>query len=247
MTSSLKAAALGRSIERTHDMDFAPQTPAPRHSTAKDYIYDAITTAIIEGHFAPGERLLEKDVSAWLEVSRTPVREALSALEGDGLVEIMPHRGAVVRRLNAEDVRDLYVVRAALESLAAELAVGRAPATLADELAAIDADLNTAMAAGDIEGALELNRRFHFALYEQCGSSRLTASIASAWRRAEYFRRHVYKSAEGVDHEEGVHAAVVAAVRDGDGVRASAVVKTSLLDMGDQLADILTASGGDTT
>lgn len=247
MTSSLKAVAQGRSTERTPDLDFAPHTPAPRHSTAKDYIYDSITTAIIEGHFAPGERLLEKDVSAWLDVSRTPVREALSALEGDGLVEIMPHRGAVVRRLSAEDVRDLYVVRAALESLASELAVERAPATLADDLAALDSELHDAMTSGDIEGALELNRRFHFALYEHCGSARLTSSIASAWRRAEYFRRHVYKSAEGADHEDGVHAAVLAAVRAGDGSRASTVVKTSLLDMGEQLADVLTASGGDTT
>lgn len=220
-------------------MDFTSHTPAVRHATAKDYIYDAITTAIFEGRFAPGERLLEKDVSAWLQVSRTPVREALSALEGDGLVEIMPHRGAIVRRFGAQDIRDLYIVRAALESLATELAVAHGPDTLADDLDRIDASIRDAAVAGDIAQALELNRQFHMSLYEHCGSERLTNSIASAWRRAEYFRWHAYGTAEGTGHEADAHASLLAAVRERDGAAAGALVKHSLLTMGDRLATTL--------
>lgn len=214
-------------------------TPAvpPRHKTAKDYIYDQLTTAFLGGRFSPGERLLEKDISEWLEVSRTPVREALSALESDGLVELVPHKGAIVRRLTADDVRDQYVVRAALESLATELAVPRITPDLLATLKLANEEFANANERGDLDEAIMANRRLHMTLYRASESRRLVETIESAWRRADYFRRFVYSSSEGSHRENDMHAELLTAVQAGDALAASELVKRSLLEGGNLLAE----------
>jgi DNA-binding GntR family transcriptional regulator len=88
--------------------------------------YAALRTAIIEGEFRPGERIIEQRLAANLGLSRTPVREAVRMLAADGLVIATRHRGAIVRPLERADVLDLYELRARLESYAAELASSRA-------------------------------------------------------------------------------------------------------------------------
>lgn len=94
--------------------------------------YTQIRTAIIEGRYEPGSRLVEQRIAAEFALSRTPVREALRSLEAEGLVVIEPHRGATVRALGVEDITDLYALRARLEGYAAELAAERHdPADLA--------------------------------------------------------------------------------------------------------------------
>jgi DNA-binding GntR family transcriptional regulator len=212
-------------------------TPAPRARTAKDYIYQQLTVAFLEGRFAPGERLLEKEISEWLDVSRTPVREALSSLEADGLVELIPHKGAVVRRLSAEDVRDQYIVRAALESLATELAVPHVDAARLKVLNAAKTEFARAHGAGDVEEALAANKTMHMTLYQACGSARLIEAIESAWRRADYFRRFVYASQDGTSREDSMHTELLKAVKQGDSQAAANIVKRSLLESGDSLAE----------
>jgi DNA-binding GntR family transcriptional regulator len=93
--------------------------------------YESIRQAIVEGRFAPGQRLIEQRIAEEFGLSRTPVREGLRRLEAEGLVRSERNRGAVVRSVSEEDIRDLYELRAHLESLAAERAAQRAtPAEL---------------------------------------------------------------------------------------------------------------------
>lgn len=113
-------------------------------NSSTQHAYSRIRDAIVEGAFPPGQRLVEQRVSADLDLSRTPVREALRMLEAEGLVTTEPNRGATVRAFSVHEVADLYQLRARMESYAAELAAERATP---EQLAAIES------AADDFEAA----------------------------------------------------------------------------------------------
>ncbi|WP_320781998.1 GntR family transcriptional regulator, partial [Streptomyces sp. CRN 30] len=109
----------------------AESSGAPRGSLC-GRAYDTLRRRIVEGELQPGQRLVERDLAAELEVSRIPLREALRLLEADGLVVLVPRRGALVAPFAPADVRHLFDVRESLEALAARLAAGRTgPAGLA--------------------------------------------------------------------------------------------------------------------
>jgi DNA-binding GntR family transcriptional regulator len=108
-------------------------------SSGAERAYEELRRAIVEQRYAPGERLVEQRVAAELDLSRTPVREALRRLASEGLVLTERNRGAVVRPLDLAEVADLYELRACLESYAARLAAQRiTPAELARLRAAVE-------------------------------------------------------------------------------------------------------------
>lgn len=88
----------------------------------REAVYEQIKSALLDGAFAKGERLVEHDIAEKLQVSRTPVREALKRLESEGLLEALPRQGLIVKSHNEEEIREIYMIREALESLAAEQA-----------------------------------------------------------------------------------------------------------------------------
>jgi DNA-binding GntR family transcriptional regulator len=137
--------------------------------------------AILDGRLRPGQRLRAETLAIELGTSRTPVREALVALEGEGLVEVEPRRGAVVRSFHADDLLDLYEVRAVLEPHAAARAAERIRPEAIDRLRAncreaeaIDADGTEAA-----ERLIALNVELHGIVLEASASPRLTAAMRS--------------------------------------------------------------------
>ena len=108
--------------------------------------YHQIRRWIVEGRLRPGERLVEQRLAEELDLSRTPIREALRMLQSEGLVRFEPNRGARVRSLTMADIDDLYELRGRLEAMAAELAAVRATPDQLDRLTAAEADF--AAAAG---------------------------------------------------------------------------------------------------
>jgi DNA-binding GntR family transcriptional regulator len=92
--------------------------PAIRRSAAplRHEVLEALRAAIVSGRLAPGARLIERELIAMMSVSRTVIREALRQLEAEGLVDVVPNRGAVVRELTLAEARDLYAIRALLEA-----------------------------------------------------------------------------------------------------------------------------------
>lgn len=104
----------------------------PRRYLA-DRVYEELRRAILAREFDPGEPLTEHDLSRRFKVSRTPVREALAKLERDRLVRVVPKKGAFVRTLSHDEVRDLYQLREALEALAVRLAAPRLEAGELDD------------------------------------------------------------------------------------------------------------------
>src|SRR5918998_1196852 len=97
-------------------------------------VLDALRSSIVEGRLAPGSRLVERELIDMMGVSRTVVREALRQLESEGLIDVIPNKGAVVRELTQAEANDLYAIRAVLEGLAARLFVENASAQEVDAL-----------------------------------------------------------------------------------------------------------------
>jgi DNA-binding GntR family transcriptional regulator len=152
--------------------------------------YEQIREAIVEGRYAPGQRLVEQRLAGDLVLSRTPVREALLRLEAEGLVVSEKHRGAIVRPVTAQEVEDLYALRTRLESLAAECAARRRTASditeLDEAVLTFEAAIPAAVTAGersDLGGTRELTRangRFHEGVLAAARSDRLTRVLAGS-------------------------------------------------------------------
>jgi DNA-binding GntR family transcriptional regulator len=100
------------------DTNFSSVLTAPSQRTLSDYVADQLRQAILVGELQPSQRLVEEDLATSLQTSRGPVRDAIRMLENEGLVIRQPHRGAFVAELSPADVREIYSLREALESLA---------------------------------------------------------------------------------------------------------------------------------
>ena len=148
--------------------------PSGRTRTAHEYVRTTLRAAVLDGRLQGGERLLQTQLAQQLGVSTTPVREALRDLATEGLVVFDAHRGALVRSLDIEEVRELYELRMTLEPLM----VRRVIAAVTPEQLAKAEDLQRRMQAeGDTSTWAELNRDFHAIFSEVDDSSRLATIL----------------------------------------------------------------------
>lgn len=116
---------------------------------------------IVEGVIEPGQKLNERELAAQLEVSRTPLREAIRMLAAEGLVELLPHRGAVAAQLSRQDVADTFEVIAGLEGQSGQLAAERIVASELNEIRALQFEMLAAHARRDLPTYYRLNARIH--------------------------------------------------------------------------------------
>jgi DNA-binding GntR family transcriptional regulator len=149
--------------------------------------YRLIRRAIVEGDFEPGSRLVEQRIGEMFDLSRTPVREALRALAADGLVTIERNRGAMVATMSDTDIRDLYELRARLESLAAERAATRigdeGVADMDRAIAEFDAGIELVSDQSSDAGLHRItaaNAMFHRAIVTGAQHRRLSALLVHA-------------------------------------------------------------------
>ena len=210
--------------------------------------YAALRTAIIEGEFRPGERIIEQRLAANLGLSRTPVREAVRMLAADGLVIATRHRGAIVRPLERADVLDLYELRARLESYAAELASSRAQEA---DLAEIDAgirDFAAAMGRGDLDVLdktrlySQANRRVHTAITEASGHARLGHILASTIDAPLVFKAFREFSQAELERSNNFHEMIRDRIAEGEPARASALMYEHIMEGRDRVLASLDAA-----
>lgn len=128
-----------------------------------ELIADAIRSSILRGHFRPGDKLDQQEIANELAVSRIPVREALRTLDAEGMITLIPNKGAVVTERTVEELTELYFIRGVLEGAAAERAAG-----YMDEkrLVKMESIIEAAERSNDLEKLLNLNNDFHMMLYE---------------------------------------------------------------------------------
>lgn len=137
-------------------------------------VRDALTLAVMQGRFQPGDRIVESQVARELSVSQTTVREALRELESTGLVVYQINRGCIVRKLSRQDTIEMYDMRALLEGRAAQEAVTRLGADDLDALDELVADMIDQAEAGNATEMSHLDVRFHQTIVEAAGSKLLT-------------------------------------------------------------------------
>lgn len=186
---------------------------------------------ILTGDLEPGFRLGEADLADRLQVSRTPVREALSRLTAEGLVEITPNRGARVIDLSADDIEQIFELRLRIEPHAVELAVGRLTDSELDELDELAVDMLQYRSDGPRQrsGELyELNARFHAILVAAADNRVLSLALRSVTHASVITQNFQKYSADALDRSLRHHVEIVAAARAGDGVWAANVMCSHL-------------------
>jgi DNA-binding GntR family transcriptional regulator len=155
-----------------HSNDILAVVDAPQHGTTVAHIVQRLRDDILTRRLPPGVRLVEGELTARFVVSRGPVREALRRLAADGLIEHVPHRGALVRRLSAREIRELFEVRIELECLAGRLAAINADKRTRNRFArAIRPIFETAQR--NASEYLSENAAFHRAIMELAGNRQL--------------------------------------------------------------------------
>jgi DNA-binding GntR family transcriptional regulator len=175
------------------DASAAPQWNAPAlgrvAAPLREQACEALRQAIIGLELPPGYRLVERELIQRLGVSRTTVREALRELESEGLVTVIPQRGAVVATLSAREAADLYEARVAIEALVVRRFVERAPDPAVAELrATIDEFASLTERGGDIRQMLAAKDRFYNVLVQGAGSPPLQQLLASLQARVRQLR-----------------------------------------------------------
>lgn len=184
----------------------------------RETVRDTLRTRIFEGHYAPGTRLVERDLAAEFSVSRLPVREALRMLRQEGLISDRGARGAEVSSLSPKDVEDLFDVRQSLEVLACRLAAKRATT---QDLAYLKGLLDNAeafLARGSVMEAHRANSEFHDAITAIADNNFLKSALEPLQGRMHWLFRHVSDLPELIRE----HRELYAAVASGDPDRAAA-------------------------
>ena len=147
---------------------------------AAEAVYEHIRDAVVDGGLLPGDKLVQEQLAAELGVSRTPVREALTALSREGLVRAVHGSGYVVSELSDEDITEVSQVRERLETMALELACGRLTGL---QRVRVEAAIEEMVEADPADAALQfdLNRRFHQAIIAPCPNQFLLSTIDQLW------------------------------------------------------------------
>jgi DNA-binding GntR family transcriptional regulator len=186
--------------------------------TAHEFVRETLRRAILRGDLTGGSRLIQADLAQQLEVSTTPVREALRDLATEGLITLDRHRGGVVRELNWDEMEEIRLIREQLDPLAIELAVKRVD----DQALAEAGRLCDRMAeVGDLVDWVELNRRFHFLFHEATGAPRLATILKGLEEAAAVYVAQAQRSHPEIRRRANeAHRAFVDACRERDVERA---------------------------
>jgi DNA-binding GntR family transcriptional regulator len=191
-------------------------TEVPGYVSKTDLVAALIRELVITGELAAGEQLRQRDLAQRFHVSQTPVREAMRRLESEGLLVCDTHRGFTVVAPDHGPVEENFQIRAALESLGASLAARRIDAEGLARLRGLNDQMRAL--ADDDPAYAELNREFHFTVYEYAHSPLLLSLMRLLWASLQggpkVLRTHVESARQ---HEE-----ILKALADGDGAAASA-------------------------
>lgn len=192
------------------------------HKQLKDVVVTSLREMISQGDLPPGTWLRQERLSETLNVSFTPIREALKQLEAEGLVEHVPYRGVRVVEFNLEDVLDIYTMRADLEALAAGAAALRLVQEDFVELRILHLRMCTLRGNEHLQTVREANRRFHQIIIEGSGRTYLIRTLNMIWSWFptmlwnQFALTATISAPNREDADNAEHAAILAALEDRD-------------------------------
>lgn len=214
-----------------------PSTPPPPISLEK-FAYETIKKAILEFRLKPGDSLVEADLSRQLNISKTPVRDALTRLEREGLVTKVAYTGTYVTEITIQSVLEIFEIRAVLEGLAARQSAAN---FTEDDLNLCEQILKKhekALSSGNLAEAASLNRQFHSLILERARNQRLTSILANLDDHLQRFRvlSNYQRGAQTKSVSE--HRRVLDALRERNGNSAESAMKQHLQSVLDDLENV---------
>lgn len=200
------------------------------HKSLVQSIVEDLQGKIIKGQLKPGQRMVEADFCRKMGISRSPLREAFRILEGQGFLVHEPRKGMCVSRITLQEIEDIYVIRANLESLATYLAVCEQDPAVLEELWRLHREMIKADADGDMNAYHRLNLDFHSALNNASRNGRLAELINTFSKQTERYRSLIF-SIPGKTHcSLQNHEELIRSFEKGDAGEAERIRKEAILE-----------------
>ncbi|MEM1199184.1 MAG: GntR family transcriptional regulator [Pseudomonadota bacterium] len=213
-------------------------TSIPRRSL-HDELAEQLRNLIVQGVLEPGTKVPERELCERFGVSRTPLREALKVLASDGLVTLMPNRGAQVSKLTLAELEEVFPVMGALEALSGELACARITDVQVSNIRELHARMAEHYRAGQLEDYFAINEQIHEAILDAAGNDTLSAqyrSLSTRIRRARYIANMTPERwAQAIDE----HEQIVRALEERDAQRLAGILRAHLANKFETVRDWL--------
>lgn len=182
----------------------------------RDVVFQTLRQAILRGELEPGERLMEIHLANRLGVSRTPIREAIRKLELEGLVVMIPRRGAIVASITEKDLKDVLEVRRTLEIMAGEIACERITPELLEQLKNTGHEFMVRKDTNDFTSLAEVDVKFHDIIYAATGNQRLISILNNLREHMYRYRLEYLKDTGSHERLNSEHYEIYEGIRNGD-------------------------------
>lgn len=197
-------------------MDSLTKINLDNYKPLRDIVFENLRNAILEGDLKAGKRLMEVQLAEQLGVSRTPIREAIRKLELEGLVVMLPRKGAYVANMSFKDLIDVLEIRASLEGLAAYLASERHREEDIAELERVANEFEKSVRETDIDNVLKKDIEFHEKIFSMANNKKLYQLINSLWEQVHRFRMTYVSDYEASLSLVDEHNKILEAIKCGD-------------------------------
>ncbi|MCR6670748.1 GntR family transcriptional regulator [Devosia ginsengisoli] len=211
------------------------------HRKKADLVYEYLREQIINGSYAPGQRMTLQDLSNELGLSHMPVREALLRLERENLLASEPHKGMRVVRPSLKAAKELFEIRCELEGLAAFRACRAHEVDLAADLHAINADFSEAFVNQDFSAMGSANWTFHRRILQAAASEQLSRVLEDVWTGSARYRLGYQLIPGRAEHTISEHNAIIAAIESEDAQGAREAARAHIEKAGAELAITVSA------
>ena len=205
----------------------------------RDVVFQTLRQAILRGELKPGERLMEIQLANKLGVSRTPIREAIRKLELEGLVLMIPRKGAEVAEITEKNLRDVLEVRCALEELAVQLACDRIDKQGIRDLQQAAKNFESVLDSADITKIAEADVAFHDIIYMATDNKRLIQLLNNLREQMYRYRIEYLKKKEYYPRLLAEHQDIIQAIANGDRERATKITSQHIDNQVETVADTI--------
>jgi DNA-binding GntR family transcriptional regulator len=206
-----------------------------------DQVVARLRTMLVEGHVPPGAKLNERTLCEQLHISRTPLREAIKLLAAEGLVDLLPNRGAIAVKLTVADVLNTFEVLAELEGMSGELAAKRIEDAQLSELRALHYEMLASFERQDLSGYYRLNARIHTLINDAAANPVLSSTYRSINARVQSLRFRTNQNAAKWKRAIKEHEVMLEALTARDAPAMRAVLVQHLHNKRDTVLDLMRA------
>jgi DNA-binding GntR family transcriptional regulator len=215
--------------KKERSFNLGPLGALPRRKSLGQHVFENLKQAIIRGDVAPGDRLVESQIAEVLDISRTPVREAIHKLEREGLLKKLPKAGFAVVNLTREDIEETFGIRSVLESYAARLAAVNHHEEDLKPLEEKIKEFQICLERGEMGELPRINTEFHSLFYALSRSPKLIKLINDLRDQIFRFRKILLQMDNMAKTSNEDHRKILAAIRQRDVPRVERVVKEHIL------------------